>query len=251
MGDQQQRQAAFRFQLRQQFEDLRLDRDVERGGGFVGDQQRGVVRQRRGDHHALTLAAGQLVRKRIETVFGVGEAGLGQHLDDAGAQGGARQPAVQRDCLRHLPANPMQRIEAGHRLLEHHAGDVAARAVQRCGAAPIICWPSSMMRPVGLVPPCGRSCSRESAVSDLPEPDSADQCQRLAAVEREGDVVHHALVAERDGEVGDFDEAHRVGLGDAATVPLVIARSEATKQSPRGGHALVRQGIASSLRSSQ
>ena len=86
VGDQQQRQAAFRLQLRQEFEDLRLDRDVERGGRFVGDQQRGVVGQRHGDHHALALAAGQLVRKRIEAVFRVGEAGLVQHLDDAGAQ---------------------------------------------------------------------------------------------------------------------------------------------------------------------
>ena len=40
------------------------------------------------------------------------------------------------------------------------------------GAAPIICWPSSRMLPVGLVPPGGRSCSSDSAVTDLPEPDS-------------------------------------------------------------------------------
>ena len=43
-------------------QDLRLDRDVERGGRLVGDDQIGLVQQRDGDRHALAHAAGELVR---------------------------------------------------------------------------------------------------------------------------------------------------------------------------------------------
>ena len=43
-------------------QDLGLDGDVERGGGLVGDQQVGLVGERHGDHHALALAARELVR---------------------------------------------------------------------------------------------------------------------------------------------------------------------------------------------
>ena len=46
----------------EQLEDLRLHRDVERGGRLVGDQQVGLVGERHGDHDALALAAGELVR---------------------------------------------------------------------------------------------------------------------------------------------------------------------------------------------
>ena len=75
---------------RQQLQDLRLDGDVERGGRFVGDQQRRVVGERHRDHHALALAAGELMRKRLQPVLGIGEAGLAESVDHALAQ------AVQR-----------------------------------------------------------------------------------------------------------------------------------------------------------
>ena len=48
--------------LREQRQDLRLDRDVERGGRLVGDQQRRVAGHRERDHHALAHAARHLVR---------------------------------------------------------------------------------------------------------------------------------------------------------------------------------------------
>ena len=50
------------LQLGEQLEDLALDRHVERGGRLVGDQQLGLAGQRHRDHHALLLAARQLVR---------------------------------------------------------------------------------------------------------------------------------------------------------------------------------------------
>ena len=133
MGDQQQRQPALGPQPRQQLQDLRLDGDVQRGGRFVGDQQRGIVGQRHRDHDALPLAAGELVRERVQPMLGIGKAGLAQHFDHAFAQAVSRHAAMQRDRLGDLAADAMQRIEAGHRLLEHHAGQLAARAMQCVG----------------------------------------------------------------------------------------------------------------------
>ena len=60
--DQQHGHAELALQVLQQLEDLRLDGDVERRGRLVGDQQVGLVGERHGDHHALALAAGELMR---------------------------------------------------------------------------------------------------------------------------------------------------------------------------------------------
>ena len=53
---------SLRAQRAHQLQDLRLDGDVERGGGLVGDQEPRVAGQRHRDHHALAHAARELVR---------------------------------------------------------------------------------------------------------------------------------------------------------------------------------------------
>ena len=63
MGGEQHRDAALLGEPLQQLEDLRLDGDVERGGRLVGDDEVGLRHQRHGDHQALALAAGELVRQ--------------------------------------------------------------------------------------------------------------------------------------------------------------------------------------------
>ena len=60
-----------RCRSREQRQDLRLDGDVERGGRLVGDQQVRLVGERHGDHHALALAARQLVRIGVEPLLGL------------------------------------------------------------------------------------------------------------------------------------------------------------------------------------
>ena len=47
---------------REQLEDLRLDRDVERGRRLVGDDERRIHDERHRDDDALPHAAGELVR---------------------------------------------------------------------------------------------------------------------------------------------------------------------------------------------
>ena len=123
MADQQQGQAAGGFFSGQQVQDLRLDRDIERGGWLVGDQQAGVVGERHGDHDALALAAAELVGVGVEPGGGVGEAGAGEQVDDGLAGGRA---AMQGAGLGDLAADAVQRVEAGHRLLKDDAGGAAA-----------------------------------------------------------------------------------------------------------------------------
>ena len=102
-------------------EDLRLDRDVERGGRLVRDQQAGPAGQRHRDHHALAHAAGKLVRIFLRAL---------RRLGDADEVAAARPPALQRLPCGHAPmqaqrfgdlvADRNHRVERGHRLLEDH-----------------------------------------------------------------------------------------------------------------------------------
>ena len=73
------------------------------------------------------------MRERLQPVLGVGKAGLAEHIDHAFAQAVSRHTPMQRHRLGDLAADPMQRIEAVHRLLKHHAGQHAACAMQGVG----------------------------------------------------------------------------------------------------------------------
>ncbi len=96
MGDQQQREAAPAFLFREQFQDLRLDRYIQRRRRFVRDQQRRIIRQCRGDHDALALSAGQLVRECSHPLDCVGETGLIQQINHPLLQRGGRHPPMQQ-----------------------------------------------------------------------------------------------------------------------------------------------------------
>ncbi len=55
-------------------DDLRLDGDVQRRGGLVGDEDVGVAADGHGDHGALAHAAGELERVLVDALLGVGDA---------------------------------------------------------------------------------------------------------------------------------------------------------------------------------
>jgi hypothetical protein len=74
--DQQHGHTAAALQVGEQIENLAAQRDVERRGGLVGQQQRGLAGQGHGDHGALALAAAQLVRKAVGAALGLGNAGF-------------------------------------------------------------------------------------------------------------------------------------------------------------------------------
>ena len=65
----------------QQIEDLAAQRDIQRRGGLVGQQQLRLAGQRHGNHGALALAARELVRKRLCAPLRLGDAGFRQQVD--------------------------------------------------------------------------------------------------------------------------------------------------------------------------
>ena len=103
MGDEQHRHAIGLLQPLQQRENLRLHGDVERRRRLVGDEQIGLVGERHGDHHALTLAARKLMRIGAKPRLRVGNADFAEKLDDPPANGGFAAHAVQLENLRDLP----------------------------------------------------------------------------------------------------------------------------------------------------
>ena len=125
MGDEHHRHVAAALQVADQLQDLRLRGDVERGGRFVRDQHRRLERERHRDHRALALAAGQLVRIGAHRSFGIGQADLAQEIERLLLTFPRRQQIVRLEHLGDLVADPHQRVERRHRLLEHH-GDAAA-----------------------------------------------------------------------------------------------------------------------------
>ena len=190
-----------------------LHRHVERGRRLVGDQDGGIAgraplraaraaadRLRAGGDTRRASRGDPAARTRAEQLLRAGERLL------------ARRAAVQAHDLRHLLADPHQRIEGRHRLLEHHRDPVAAqvgelplrqreevasRRVVRCR------WPAA--------PRAGRPITA-SAVSDLPLPDSPISPTRSPAASSKLDAVDERGLLELDPQV-----AHREGgLGHSA-----------------------------------
>jgi hypothetical protein len=119
VGDHEQRSMRLLLQLEQQVEDLGLHRGVQRGGGLVGDDHLRRQGHRHGDHGSLAHAAGELVRVVVHALCRVRNADPAQELH--GSFGGlflGYVLFVGPDHLGDLPAHPVQRMQAGQRVLE-------------------------------------------------------------------------------------------------------------------------------------
>ena len=123
--DEDDRHAAVVAQLAEDFENLRLDRDVERGRRLVGDEELRIAREGHRDHHALLLAAGHLMRIRIDPLLRLRDADFVQQVDRLLAGLGLRRVLMEDDRFHDLRADGEHRVQRGHRLLKDHA-DVAA-----------------------------------------------------------------------------------------------------------------------------
>ena len=130
MGDQNDRRIARGLQLAHQFEDLRLQGDIEGGRRLVRDQKARVAGQRHGDHHALAHAAGELVWILVDALFRRGNVDAAQQIDRTLARRALRSAAVAQDGLDDLVADRKTRVERGHRFLEDHRQPVATQVAQ-------------------------------------------------------------------------------------------------------------------------
>ena len=91
VGNKQIGQPQLLLELLQQGQNLRLNRDVERRGGFIQHQDGRLQHQRAGNSHPLALAAGELAGGSSQQLGGEGNPG-GNRLD-AGAPLGRAEPA--------------------------------------------------------------------------------------------------------------------------------------------------------------
>ena len=118
--DEQHRRAQASAQILDEFDDAGLHRHVERRRRLVEYQEFGVAQQRHRDHHALLLAARQLVRIGPHHPLGIGQPDRLDHFDRAPLGFGFAHLVVDQRRLHQLPADPHGWIERGHRLLIDH-----------------------------------------------------------------------------------------------------------------------------------
>ena len=130
VGDENHAHAHFFLEVADQSQNLRLHRDIEGGGRFVGDEQFGFIDERHGDHDALAHAAGELVRVFIHPCFRSGDADARQHFHAAPTHFRGGDGVMQGHRFGQLAADGLDRIERGHGLLENHADLATAQAAE-------------------------------------------------------------------------------------------------------------------------
>jgi len=136
VGDEQEGHAELLLQILDELEDLRLDRDVERGRGLVGDEEGGIAHERHRDHRALAQPARELERIGAQAPRWIGEPDEAQHLLDQRVGLLLRHVAVEAERLGDLVADRVQRRERRHRLLEYDRDAAAADRAHRAAVAP-------------------------------------------------------------------------------------------------------------------
>ena len=134
MRDEDHREPHLAAQLGEQRQHLRLDRHVERGDGFVGDQHLRPQRERARDTDALALAARELMRIAIRGRRRQPDAcqQLPRLRHGLGARG-----AISHRAACHGVADLLARIEAGEGVLEDNleARGAPGAAPRRAAAA--------------------------------------------------------------------------------------------------------------------
>ena len=109
------------LQVAQKFENLRLDRDIKRGGGLIGNEELGTRGDGHGDHDALLHTAGHLVRIGTRTDFRGGNSDEIKQTDHLGV-GGVRG-LMKLERLHDLLADTEDRIQCSTGLLENIIDD--------------------------------------------------------------------------------------------------------------------------------
>ena len=212
VGDQHQRHAVALLERQQQVEDLRLDRHVERRRRLVGDEQLRPAGERHRDHHPLAHAARKLVREGAHAASGIGDADLGEQLDDALARARRSRSRwafsaslIWKPTVKHgfsddigswkiiamsLPA--ISRRSAGGHRNEVAAVDVMRSALDLGGER--------------------QEAHHREHRHRLARAEFADDRQHLVAVNRHVDPIHRLERAvargEGDGEIADFEQGH-------------------------------------------
>ena len=110
-------------------QDLCLNGHVQRGGGFVGNEDLGLAGQGHGDHDTLAHTAGKLVRILKQNRLGIGDLHGVEHLQRLLLRFLLIQLLMNNEGLAELPLDGKHRVQAGHGLLEDNGDLVAADGI--------------------------------------------------------------------------------------------------------------------------
>ncbi len=236
VGDEEDRHAFLCLQGLDQVEDLGLDRDVERRRGLVCNQELRPAGERHGDHHALAHAARKSVRIIVDARAGGRDPNPVEQPQRFGLGLGPGELAVQHQSLGDLEADRQDRVQARHRLLEHH-GNVVAPYPAHLGLGDLKDVPTVQQHATADAARIPRREPQDRQGADaLAGAGFADQRHRLARRHRERDAVHNlvprAIAAERGGEVLDVEDRNGhagplsiLDRGTRSPPPLCFARS--------------------------
>ena len=120
VGDEHQPHTFLDLEPLEKVEDLGLHRDIQRRRRLVGDEEVRLQGQSHGDHNALTLAAGKLVGVLASTQGRVRNANPPEQLDGPGVRRFGRALIVGAEGLGDLPADTVNGVEMGQRVLKDH-----------------------------------------------------------------------------------------------------------------------------------
>ena len=120
VGDEHHRHRALALLVREQVEDLRLDRHVEPRGGLVREEQLRARRRARSRSSRAGASRPTARAGRRAGAWRVGDADRVEQRDRrvVGRLAVEAEPLAQAFC--DLPLDPDDRVESGHRVLEDH-----------------------------------------------------------------------------------------------------------------------------------
>ena len=194
---QQVGQAITLAQVREQVQDFRLHRYVERRGRFIQQQHTRLQDQRAGDGDALALAAGELVR--VAEAVAVVQADLEQ--DGVNPLLMVVQ-AVDGHRLGQRGFHGMTRMQRTVRVLEHHLYMAATRTVEL--VLQRLAVNAELAAPVRVL--SGQTAQHRG----LARAGFADQAERFSILDGKAHVAQHmvGLCAVAKGQVERIDFDH-------------------------------------------
>ena len=128
--DKQITELQFALQVLKEIENLRLDRDIERGDRLIADDELGLKGECPGDADALPLAAGEFMR--IAVGGGRGQPDAVEQFGDAFSRPAAIDDFVHQHRFGKHAADGHARVEAADGILENDL-HVAAQGAERGG----------------------------------------------------------------------------------------------------------------------
>ena len=214
MADEDDGAAEVALDAGQRLHHLALDDDIERGGGFIGDDDLGAQADGNRDAGALLHAAREFVRVEVGDVGG--QADGAEELGDTGFEFGAGEfQAVVAEGIRELGLDADDGVKRVHGALRHHGypgqAQVAhAFVVQRGELGAVEADTAAGDAAGGL--DHAQDGQRHGGFAGA---GFAGQAQAFAGEEGEGDVVHRLHGAEGvfefDLEAFDFQDGVHAG----------------------------------------